>query len=181
MSLKAPTPPSNGRILRRCSRWTNRPSLLATITARPHHTVQLWRLWITVEMWTRCVLSCWAGCRDTLHVWYRWRSAEARSRGRGRVTAHGRRAGAPRSPPPVGSCATSSTSSTGSAEIVPLEPGWSASRPVASRVWGASRRWWGSHVGSASSSGGHGDRGLLDCAWGRGRYRSRGEQPERDE
>ena len=56
VSLEAPTTPSNGRILRRCSRWTSRPSLLATtITARPHHTVQLWRLWMTVEMWTRCV------------------------------------------------------------------------------------------------------------------------------
>ena len=54
-ALEAPATPSNGRILSRCSRWTNRPSLLATMTARPHHTVQLWRLWITVEMWTRCV------------------------------------------------------------------------------------------------------------------------------
>ena len=25
------------------------------MTARPHQTVQLWYLWITVEMWTRCV------------------------------------------------------------------------------------------------------------------------------
>src|SRR5437899_10417133 len=30
VSLEAPTTLSNGRILRRCSRWTSRPSLLAT-------------------------------------------------------------------------------------------------------------------------------------------------------
>lgn len=75
VSLEAPASPSNGRILRRCSRWTNRPSLLATIAARPHHTVQLWRLWITVQMWTRCVcrqdvlgavLTPWAVVRSAL-------------------------------------------------------------------------------------------------------------------
>ncbi len=41
------------RILPWCSRWTTGPCFCVTLPARPHHTVQLWRRWITVEMWTR--------------------------------------------------------------------------------------------------------------------------------
>src|SRR5438445_3692097 len=54
VSLEAPATHRIAELLRRCSRWTSRPSLLATMPARAHHTVQFWRLGITVEMWTRC-------------------------------------------------------------------------------------------------------------------------------
>ncbi len=57
-TFEALATPSNGRILRQCSRWTTRPSLLAATTARPRHTAQFRHLWITVEMWTRCGRGC---------------------------------------------------------------------------------------------------------------------------
>jgi len=54
-SLDAPATPSNGRLLRQCSRWTTRPSLFGFNSRQTVSHCAIPPLWISVEMWIRRV------------------------------------------------------------------------------------------------------------------------------